>query len=151
MASKSTKFEGGDTVVAKEFLQQVEKLDILIAHKLIEKQQWRDIAGSITAVMESERVQSSGKKSKMQDAIDKCIDMAYEIDHVIDQYVEKKKEVIRVIEQVQNPTWYKVLHMKYIQHLDLSEIADRCNGSYDWAKSAHSKAMKIVQKLLDEK
>ena len=138
-------------MVAKEFLQQVEKLDILIAHKLIEKQQWRDIAGGISAVMESERVRSSASKSKLENAIAKCVDMEDEIDRVVDQYIAKKKEVIQIIEQVQNPTWYKVLHMKYIQHLDLTEIADRCNGSYDWAKSAHSKAMKIVQKLLDEK
>lgn len=137
-------------MLAKEFLQQVEKLDILIAHKLIEKQQWRDIAGGITAVMESERVQTSGRKSKMEDSIAKCLDMEEEIDHIIDRYIAKKKEVTQVIEQVQNPTWYKVLHMKYIQHLDLTEIADKCYGSYDWAKSAHSKGVKIVQKLLDE-
>lgn len=138
-------------MVAKEFLQQVEKLDILIANKLIEKQQWHDLAVGITAVMEGERVRSSSKQSRMVDAIAKCMDMEEEIDHVVDQFVATKKEVIQVIEQVQNPTWYKVLHMKYIQHLDLNEIADRCNGSYDWAKSAHSKAVKIVQKILDEK
>lgn len=138
-------------MVAKEFLQQVEKMDILIAHKLIEKQQWRDIAGGITAAMESEKVRSMGKQSKMADAIAKCLDMEAEVANVVDQYVATKQEVIRIIEQVQNPTWYKVLHMKYIQHLDLAEIADRCNGSYDWAKSAHSKAVKIVQKILDEK
>ena len=138
-------------MVAKEFLQQVEKLDILIENKLIEKQQWRDLAVGITAVMEGERVKSSGKQSKMVDAIAKCMDMEVEIDQVVAQFVATKKEVIQTIEQVQNPTWYKVLHMKYIQHLDLNDIADRCNGSYDWAKSAHSKAVKIVQKILDDK
>lgn len=137
-------------MVAKEFLQQVEKLDILIAHKLIEKQQWIDVAGGITAAIGSEKVRSTSRQSKMANAIDKCLDMEEEVDRVVDQYVATKKEVIRIIEQVQNPTWYKVLHMKYIQHLDLTEIAERCNGSYDWAKSAHSKAVKIVQKILDE-
>lgn len=135
---------------AKEFLQQVEKLDILIENKLIEQKQWRDIALGITAGTEGERVQSSGSQSKMADAINKCVDMEAEIDNLIDQLIRQKKEVIKIIEQVQNPTWYKVLHMKYIQYLDLNDIADRCNKSYDWAKSAHSKAVKIVQKILDD-
>ena len=138
-------------MVAKEFLQQVEKMDILVAHKLIEKQQWRDLAAGITSAMEGDRVRSSSRQSKMADAITKCVDMEAEIDDVVEQFVATKKEVIQVIEQVQNPMWYKVLHLKYIQHLNLNEIADRCNGSYDWAKSAHSKAVKIVQKILDEK
>lgn len=136
---------------AKEFLQQVEKVDILLENKLIEKKQWRDIALGITVNMDGERVQSSGSQSKMANAIEKCMDMGGEIDSTIDQLIRTKKEVVRVIEQVQNPTWYKVLHMKYIQHLTLNDIAERCNGSYDWAKSAHSKAVKIVQKILDGK
>ena len=138
-------------MIAKEFLQQVEKIDILLENKLIEKQQWRDIAIGITAHMDGDRVQSSGKQSKMENAIAKCMDMGEEIDRTVDQLIRAKQEVVKTIEQVQNPTWYKVLHMKYIQHLNLNEIADRCNGSYDWAKSAHSKAVKIVQKILDEK
>ena len=138
-------------MIAKEFLQQVEKIDILLENKLIEKQQWRDIAIGITAHMDGDRVQSSGKQSKMENAIAKCMDMGEEIDRTVDQLIQAKQEVVKTIEQVQNPTWYKVLHMKYIQHLNLNEIADRCNGSYDWAKSAHSKAVKIVQKILDEK
>lgn len=137
-------------MLAKEFLQQVEKIDILLECKLIEKEQWRDIALAITANMDGERVQSSGTRSKMANAIGKCMDMGEEIDQAIDQLIRTKKEVVSVIEQVQNPTWYKVLHMKYIQHLTLNGIADRCNESYDWAKSNHSKAVKIVQKILDE-
>lgn len=64
---------------AKDYLLQVKKLDLQIKNKLIEKQQWKDIALGITANMDGERVQSSGTKSKMADALVKCIDIETEI------------------------------------------------------------------------
>ena len=136
---------------AKNYLRQVEKIDISIECKLVEQQMWRDIATGITANMEGERVQSSGSQSKMADAVGRCVDMEAEIDRLVDILIDTKKEVIQTIEQVQNPTWYKVLHMKYIRYMDLLAIADEFNASYDWAKSAHSKALKIVQQILDER
>jgi hypothetical protein len=146
---------GGETVrkksEAQTFLEQPEKLDIQIRNKLIEKQQWHDIALGITASMEGERVQSSGGKSKMANAVDKCVDMEAEIDGLIDELIDVKKEVIQVLENVNNPTWYNLLHKKYIQHKSLSDIADELNKSYDWVKVNHKRAIRIVQKILDER
>jgi hypothetical protein len=135
---------------AKIFLEQVEKLDNLIECKQIEKQQWHDLALSITASMGGERVQSSGSQSKMADAVTKCVAMEDEIARVIDTLIATKSEVVHTIEQVDNPTWYKLLHMKYIQHLELITIADNLNSSYDWAKSTHGRAVKAVQDILEK-
>ena len=55
---------------AKEFMRQPEKLDVRIRNKLIERQQWREMALGITANMEGERVQSSGTKTKMAYAVE---------------------------------------------------------------------------------
>lgn len=136
---------------AKEFLKQVEKLDVQIGNKLIEQRQWRDIALGITANMDGERVQSSGSKSKMANAIDKCVDMEAEIDRLIDNLIDTKKEVIQVIEQLDSPIEYNVLHMRYIQFKDLQEIADHYRKEYGWATTTHGRALKKVQTILDRK
>ena len=136
---------------AKEYLLQVKKLDLLIKNKLIEKQQWKDIALGITAKMDGERVQSSGTKSKMADALVKCIDIETEINNLIDKLIDTKKEVIAVIERLSSPLQYDVLHMHYIQFITLQEIADKYGMSYDWAKQAHKRALKNVQRIRDEK
>lgn len=133
---------------AQIYLERVKGLDTKIKNKLIEQQQWKDIALSITANMEGERVQSSGSKSKLENAMVKCVDMDTEIDSLVDQLIDTKKEVIQTIEQVYNPTWYKLLHEKYIQHKRLDEIADDCNKSYDWAKVNHGRALRVVEKIL---
>lgn len=136
---------------AKEFLKQVEKLDVRIANKLIEKQQWRDIALGITANMEGERVQSSGSQSKMADAIAKCVDMEAEIDRLIDNLIETKKDVIQTVERLDSPIEYNVIHMRYIQFKDLQEIADHYGKEYGWATTTHGRALKHLQVILDEK
>jgi hypothetical protein len=136
---------------AQTFLEQPEKLDIQIRNKLIEKQQWHDIALGITASMEGERVQSSGGKSKMANAVEKCVDMEAEIDGLIDELIDVKKEVIQTIEQLDSPIEYNLLHMRYIQYISLQEIADHYNRDYGWATTTHGRALKSVQAVMDRK
>lgn len=136
---------------AQTFLEQPEKLDIQIRNKLIEKQQWHDIALGITASMEGERVQSSGGKSKMANAVEKCVDMEAEIDKLVDELIDIKKEVIQTIEQLDSPIEYNLLHMRYIQYISLQEIADHYNRDYGWATTTHGRALKSVQAVLDGK
>ena len=133
---------------AQIFLEQVEKLDVQTECKLIEKQQWHDLALSITSQMGGERVQSSGSQSKMADALSRCVDAEGEIDRAIEKLVATKKEVVAVIEHVENPTEYKLLHMKYIQHLELKTIANHFKSDYTWATTVHGRALKSVEGIL---
>lgn len=135
----------------KEFLNQVKKLDLQIKNKLIEKQQWYEMAIGITSNMEGERVQSSGSQSKMQDAIIKCVDMEAEIDRLVDKLIDIKREVIQTIEQLESPTQYNVLHLIYIQGKTLQEVADEYAMSYDWAATTHGRALKNVEKIRERK
>lgn len=136
---------------AQVYLEQVEKLDAVIRNKLIEKQQWKEIALGITANMDGERVQSSGAKSKMADAVTKCVDIEAEIDSLIDNLIDIKKEVVQTIERLHSPIEYNVLHMRYIQFRSLQEIADHYHKDYGWATTCHGRALKNVQEILDTK
>lgn len=136
---------------AQDFLRQVRKLDLQITNKLIEQQQWRDIALGITANMDGERVQSSGGKSKMADAVNKCVDIEAEVDGLIDKLIDTKKEVIQTIEQLDSPTEYDVLHRRYIQFQGLQDIADHYRKDYGWATTTHGRALKSLQEILDSK
>lgn len=136
---------------AKVFLEQVEKLDAMIQNKLIEKQQWMDIALGITANMDGERVQSTGAKDKMASAVERCVDMEAEIDRLVNKLVEAKRDVIQTIEQLYSPTEYNVLHMRYIQYKTLQEIADHYGRDYGWAKVTCKRARGHVQVILNKR
>ena len=144
---------------AKAFLSDISKLDIMIENKLSEKAHWRSVAYNVTPQPETvkingivhvmDKVQSSGNPHKMEDAIAKCVDLEKEIDQHIDLLIDKRKEVLRVIEQL-NATEYDVLHKIYFQYKTLQDVADKYNRTYSWATTIHGRALKNVQNILDE-
>lgn len=135
---------------AKDYLKQLEKLDMIINNKLAEKAQWKAIALGVTASSEGERVQSSGRPSKMADAIDKCVDMEAEIDSLVDKLVAVKHDITSMIEQL-NATEYDVLHKRYVQYLSYAEIAEVKRKTFSWVTTVHGRALKNVQRILDER
>lgn len=148
---------------AKEFLLKVRKLNNIIENKMMEKAQWKSIAIGITPTYGGERVQSSGSKSKMADAVGRYLDMEREIDAYIDKMVDAKNDVIAVIEQLKNPTEYDLLHKVYIgvvdktdsgkpiKYLTLDEVADLYDKSHSWSTTVHGRALQHVQEILDER
>lgn len=134
---------------AKSYLQQVEMLDAMITNKLIERKKWEEIALGITANIGGDRVQSSGSKQKMESAVIKCVDMEREIDNLIDELIDTKKKVIKTIEALHSPTEYKILHLRYIQYISLTEIADILKREYTWVTTTHGRALKNVQNILN--
>ena len=134
---------------AKAYLQQVEMLDIKIQNKLIEQQQWRDVATGITANIGGDRVQASSSQQKMADAVVKCVDIESEIDKLIDNLIDTKKKIIETIEKLSSPTEYRIIHMRYIQYISLSDIAEILNREYTTVTTTHGRALKNVQKILD--
>ena len=87
----------------------------------------------------------------MADAVDHCIDAEDYILQSVQRLKAEKREIISVIEQVDSPIFYNVLHMKYIQYKSLQEIADKYKRSYDWIKTTHGRAIAAVQRILDSK
>ena len=133
------------------FLESVERIDIELENKLIEKQQWHDLALKITASMDGVRVQSSSAKDSMGMAVSRCVDAEAEIDREVERLVARKKEVTQTIEQLYSPIEYDVLHKRFIQHKTLQEIADYYKKDYEWAKDTSKRAVCHVQAILSKK
>ena len=139
-----------DKNAAQIFLSRVEKIDALVENKLIERQQWKNLALCITANMDGERVKSSGTTtSRMEDAVINCITVEDEIAAAVERLIDAKKEVVRTIEKLNSPTEYRILHMRYIQYISLADIAEKLNREYTWVTTVHGRAIKHVQELLE--
>ena len=135
---------------AKDYLRQVEFLDLKIKNKLIEREQWKEMALGVTASLGGERVQSSGSQQKMANAINRCVDIETEINRLIDELIDKKKNVIETIEKLNSPTEYKILHMRYIQFISLTSISEMLDRDYTWVTTTHGRALKNVQNMLEK-
>ena len=129
---------------AKEYLEQIEKNECIIANKQIEKKYWLEIATGTTAKVGGERVQTSGDGHNMEKQILEVI--------LIDEEIERLKgeiaEVISTLEKLKKNE-YDFLHKLYVQHLSLKEVHTASGMSYSWATTTHSLALKSLQKILD--
>lgn len=137
-------------MTAKEFLRKIKKLDKLIENKMAELQHWKEIATNSTVNMSGERVQSSGRHDMVENAICTYIDLDREIARCIDELIDKKKDVISVIEQL-SATEYDVLHKVYVQYYTFDEVAIACKRSHSWATTVHGRALKHVQTILNKR
>lgn len=135
---------------AKEYLQQVSKLDKMINNKLIEIEQWKAIATGTTTCSEGNRVQTSSNQQKMADAVCRYVAIEAEITEYIDSLIDTKKNVISTIEQLPE-TEYDLLHKVYIQGMDFYEIAVCYEKTYTWVTTVHGRALKRVQDIIDER
>lgn len=134
---------------AQVYLEQYEMNFVQVECRMAERQQWHDLAFCITQQMSGDRVQSSGSKSKMTNAYDQCIEQEAAIDQEIKALSEKQEEIKQTLARLDNPTEYKLLHMRYIQFKQLKTIADNFGADYTWATTVHGRALKSVQDILD--
>lgn len=134
---------------AVEFLQQVEKLEKIIHNKLIEIEQWKALALSTTSVLSPDKVQSSGSKQKMSEAVDSYVDIENEINGYIDTLYDVKRDVLEKIEQLE-ALEYDILHRIYIQFQDFQKVADDYGQSKSWAYKHHTKAVKELEEILEK-
>ena len=128
---------------------QPQKLNAIIQSRLIELQQLKDLARSVTANINQERVKASGDYQKMASLVDRAVDMESEITSLSNQLLDIKKEVSSVIEQL-NPTEYDLLHKRYIQGMSFYEIANQKGKEYSWVTTVHGRALKNMQKIIDQ-
>lgn len=135
---------------AEEFLLQVERIDKIIKNKLIEKEQWLDIARSISPPSFGEKVQSSPNPNRVSYAVERFCDIENEINAYIDLLYETKKDVVNVIESLKTSE-YELLHSIYIQFHTHKEAAQDLGRSYSWVTTTHGKAIQNVQKILDKR
>ena len=138
---------------AKEYLLQLKKLDKLIENKLAERDQWFAITTAVTQRLSADRVQTSSNPHKMEDAVLKLMEVEKELDAAIDAFVDAKREIIATVTRLSetNEIYYDVLHKIYVQYCSLDEVADMYKNSRNWADQTHGRALKIIQRIIDEK
>ena len=135
---------------AKDYLQRVRKIDRLIENKLAEALHWKTVAMGTSTNSEGERVQSSGSKQKMADAVAKYVDIESEINAEIDKLANVRREIVLTIEALPVDE-YDMLYQVYVNCKELQDVATDMDKSYSWATTIHGRALAHLQKILDER
>lgn len=132
---------------AKEYLQQLQRLDTMINQKIKELGDLRLMSQSVGGIDYSkERVQSnpSGDAPFVKPVL--CmIELEQEINAEIDRFVDEKHEIINQIQALQNPKHIDILYKHYVEFKRLEIVAVEMNFTYQYIVELHGTALKEFQ------
>lgn len=129
---------------AKEYLQKIQKLDILINQKIKELDDLRRMSTSVGSIDYSrERVQTSvSGKAPFIGLIERIYDLDAEINAEIDAFVDEKHRIINQIQGLTNINHIALLYKRYIEFKKFETIADEMNFTYQYVLNVHGYALK---------
>lgn len=129
---------------AKEYLQQLQRLDTVINQKIKEVDDLRLKSRSVGSIDYSkERVQTSPSgDAPFVKPICKIIDLEAEINAEIDKFVDEKHKIINQIQGLKNSDYISLLFKRYVEFKSLERICVEMNFSYDYIKHLHGYALK---------
>lgn len=131
-------------MTAKEYLQQLESLNIKINNKQKELDDLRLIAQSTGGFdYSAEKVQTSPTGDTLEKKVVKCVYLEQEINDEIDQYVNLKHKIINQIHALTNPAYIQLLFMRYVEFKKLEQISVELNYSYNRIRHLHGYALQV--------
>lgn len=156
-------------MTAKEYLEQIKKINTLIRNKKGEiaqlEQQTLDVALSITPSGETirkknketgevkwedvygvERVKSSSSGNSFANAVINNVDKKSQLNKRIETLELCRDEIIESIERLPEAE-YDVLYMVYAQYLTYAEVAAKRNCSESTIKRNHNKGLEALEQI----
>ncbi len=132
---------------AKEYLQQLKRLDMVIHQKVKELEDLRQKSQNIGGMDYSkERVQMScSGDAPFVNLTGRILDLEAEINTEIDVFMEERHRIINQIQGLGNVNHISLLHKRYIEFKKLEVIADEMNFTYQYVVELHGCALKEFQ------
>lgn len=132
---------------AKEYLQQLQRLDTVINQKIKEVDDLRLKSRSTGAIDYSkERVQTSPSgDAPFVKLIGRIVDLEEEINAEIDAFVDEKHKIINQIQALKNSKYIEILYKHYVEFKRLEVVAVEMNFTYQYVVELHGYALKDFQ------
>ena len=130
---------------AKEFLNKIRHIDMMIDCKLEQTYNLRSRLTSINVSM-GERVQSSLDPDKFTNTISKIVELEKEINDDIDKLVDLKSIARKAIESLDNDIEKMVLYKRYFENKTFEQISVELNYSWRRIHQFHGDALKKLER-----
>ncbi len=138
-------------MTAKEYLQQIKKLDNQIKNKKLEKEAiWNSMKGCSAINYEpkegiSGTINTKSPQEKYYPLLERY---EKEIEVDVTRLIELKKEIIAVIDQLEDADEVDLLYMRYVQLMKWCDIAKKMDYSYKHVHRIHAKALNSVENII---
>ena len=129
-------------MTTKDYLNQISRLNRMINNKLVELAQLKELACSISAVSNEERVMTTPNFDNIGTKQAKIDEIERNIDAMVDDYIIKRDKIISQIDSMEDENVYNVLFSKYIEKKTFEVIATEMNYSWRQTIRLHGIALK---------
>ncbi len=136
---------------AKEYLQQLYRLDTVINQKIRELDDLRSKSQSIKSIDYSKdyiQINFSGD-APFVNLIGRIIELEGEINAEIDTFVDEKHKIINQIQALKNSKYIEILYKHYVEFKRLEVIAVEINYTYQYVVELHGYALKNFKKTYE--
>lgn len=139
-------------MTTKEYLLQLQTLDVKIQHKCEEAAQLRSIVLGHGMEINDMRVQTSPRNSQ-EDAITKYVSLEEKIGGMIDRYIDQKDVVINQIHELKDPRHMRILYDHYVpdeRHKvkSLEQISVDMSYNYTYTCELHGQALMAFSEII---
>ena len=135
---------------AKDYLLQIKLLDTQIDCMLSTRNGLKDSLLRITPTLKEDVVTGSCSQDRMATTIAKIVDLEKEINEKVDALIDRKAQVIRLLEKVRNPDYLQILQRRYVELESFEEIAAEMHYTYRWICKLHGRALQAFSKVLEK-
>ncbi len=138
---------------AKEYLQQLKRLDAVINQKIKELEDLRSKYSGVSGIDYSKnktQTNPSGEASFVK-MTDRKMELEAEINAEIDNFVNEKHKITNKIQELSNADEISVLHKRYVEFLTFEQIAVDMNYTIRNIYFIHGKALQNFGRLISEK
>lgn len=130
-------------MTAKEYLGQLQRLDIIINQKIKELDDLHLKLKSVGSINYSkERIQTSrSNDAPFVKLIEHIMELKEEINKEIDTLVNKKHEIINKIQSLKNGKHIEILYKHYVEFKNFDVISVEMEKSYQYVLELHGHAL----------
>lgn len=130
---------------AVEFLSQARHADVRINSKLEELYSLKALAEKVTTTYQKDMVDGSRDVHKREEIICKIVDMQNEINADIDQLIDMKRQIKKMIKAVPFVDGRTILEMRYVNLCKWEEIAVGMHYALRSVHYIHDKAIAFLE------
>lgn len=134
-------------MTAKEYLRQIERLDMKIRQNEQEYNALREMAASVSAVdYAAERVQTSPSADAIPEKVASYIELGAKLEKDKRQYAQMRYRIVTEIQSLDNALFASILYKRYVEYKSIREIAEELGYEYKWMSRRHGSALIEFQK-----
>ena len=129
-------------MTAKEYLKQIRIIHTKIENKKERLERISDLLTSpAVGEIKPDKVMTSVRLDKQEKLIAERVDLEDELQRLMYEEAVLMFKIGKQIDEMENPTFSRILHLRYEEHLSLCDIAEKMGYSYDRIRHVHGIAL----------